>query len=438
MGREDKIISSSLILTLQVFSSLEVFDGSGDLTFNNRFVFVHTSPVFSDELLVFFLGDVQLLELVVLIGVQFLDFSRLGGSSPDPETADIVVSFITIDTVDGKSVLSEVFKSLEETVHEVVGQEEDLTFTFGLYVVDLPDGETVGIEVLEEEVAGFVLVFGIDEKGLEVEEVEVGGGEEVKGVLFLFLGGFFLGGFLLGGGGLLLGFFLLLFFLLGLGKVIDFDSLGGHEESTEFLGEGFLGHKVFVPSGDVGDELSVLFVEDQSETSIEGGGNADISNGDLVSGKVGVDLKDIIQLLQELSELAVSSLDFILGESSTDVLSASLVVSHDEFSVRPVEPLVNEGFFNEVSTIETLGLVKSGEESEDGVGFEDEFAFGGFEDGEFASGVLGQEFLGLELVISGVDDFSLDTSEVGGNDSLSGEEKIGGGVDFVHFFGYFR
>jgi hypothetical protein len=86
-------------------------------------------------------------------------------------------------------MLSEVVHSLEEAVHEVDSDVEDLTFTGVFLIVKEVDGVSLRVVYLEEFIySSTLLVWMVNVESLEVEEIELAGWEFVEGVSFLLFG----------------------------------------------------------------------------------------------------------------------------------------------------------------------------------------------------------------------------------------------------------
>ena len=89
----------------------------------------------------------------------------------------------------GEAVLAEVVEALEEPIAEVVCDVELLALALVLVVVEEPQREAVWIELLLKLFDTFsLLVLDVDEKSLEVEQVESSWRELIKRVGCLLLG----------------------------------------------------------------------------------------------------------------------------------------------------------------------------------------------------------------------------------------------------------
>lgn len=412
---------------------LEVLDVSAGEAFNLVNIFFPSGPVFFLDLSVFFaVLDVQLSELVPFTRRMVLNFEGDFSTSPDPAASDFEVGFITVDTDNTESVLSERFESLEETVHQVAGQETNFTFTFGLFVFHSPDGVTLVIELFPEGLEGFLLVGMVDEEGLVVEEVERRGGEGVEGVQSLFCLGFFFFFFLLFLLGLRSSLFLLGLrssSLLGFGLLFfrKGASVGGDggladDNSTEDFGELRFASNSLDVLDDGGELSSESFISSVSEDEEEVRDDLDISDGDLATdeglsflNETFQDSEDRVKLFSGLSERLFS------GSSPSDDLSLESEKSRFQESGGPVEVLVNLSFFPLVGTVDLSTLAQSSDVSEDSVGFVDG-TFGGFKDGDLSIGVLLLEFLkSFFRGSSGVEVFLLEVnlSVSGSNEDLA-------------------
>jgi hypothetical protein len=99
-------------------------------------------PVLLEQLSMFLVGLVDLVELVVLKAWVVLQFLRDVSAPPEPASSDLEIGLFSIDSVDGKRILPEVWVSpLKEPVHCVVGLDQHLTFVRVLFVKYLPIDE---------------------------------------------------------------------------------------------------------------------------------------------------------------------------------------------------------------------------------------------------------------------------------------------------------
>ena len=86
-----------------------------------------TTPEFSEKLVI--LGVVDGIHLSVLVVFELrmvVHLLRNFGTSEEPDTHDVVVTFNTDNSVSSESVLLEVVDSLHETIEEVVSLEKNL------------------------------------------------------------------------------------------------------------------------------------------------------------------------------------------------------------------------------------------------------------------------------------------------------------------------
>lgn len=140
-----------------------------------------------------------------------------------------------------------------------------MAFSFGFVVMDMPNGESFGIEIIREELDCFNLIFGVGDHSFEIKEIKGTGREEIKGIFgffgnnfnffyfffflfFSFFGGFFFRLFFL------FGFFFLFFF--GSGDLNLLGNLKGGFTKVSFSPYGnklSLGNNKVEPSHDVGE-----------------------------------------------------------------------------------------------------------------------------------------------------------------------------------------
>ena len=222
---------------------------------------VFGTPESADEILVLLDIQVELASLVIFeLGVVD-GFLRNASAAPEPDTLDFEVGLISDNQVSGEAVLAEVVEALEETIAQIVGDVELLTLALILVVVEEPEGETVGVELLLELFDTFtLLVLDIDEQGLEVEQIEGGGRKEIKRV-----------------GGLLLGliFIILIVFRFSGGSFLSWccgflllslddglDSLGSNLDVTGNSHELRKSGDAFEPGGELGHSLSESTVKE--------------------------------------------------------------------------------------------------------------------------------------------------------------------------------
>jgi len=144
------------------------------------FIGVLSTPESTDKVFILFDSQVQLASLVVL-ELRVVDgLLRNASAAPQPDTFDLEVGLVAEDQVPGEAVLAEVVEALQEPIAEVVCDVELLALALVLVVVEEPQGEAVGVELLLELLdARALLVLDVDEESLEVEEVEGCGRKEI-------------------------------------------------------------------------------------------------------------------------------------------------------------------------------------------------------------------------------------------------------------------
>lgn len=252
---------------------------------------VGVEPRLFDDFSVLLVGVIELCEGEVFVRIVFLPLLWDFSSSPEPGALDDQVSFITINSHDSESVLSEVVKISNETVLQVAGQITDFSFTFVELIVGFPDAPSFRVVSSPESLEGFLLVFGVNKVSLEIIENEAGFGESIKRIFFLlFLSKegvnffFFFVLFLL----LLLwllfldflfGLFFLGFFLLfrSVGEVWNKDFLAKPSLSEEIF-EVFILHQINKPLSQAWESRSGWFIENPREDISKLNCNNNISN----------------------------------------------------------------------------------------------------------------------------------------------------------------
>ena len=224
--------------------------------------------------------DVHLGGLVVLEGRMVNALLGDVLAAPHEDTLDLLLLLGAENAHSAERPLSEVLPALEVAVEHVLGHEELLALALVHLVVHVPAGPALLVVHLQELVhRRALLVRLVHEERLEVEEVELGGGEELKGGLGL-LGGTIIitTGFLLRGH----------LFRCGLG-LLDLDQLGGgvhwllaHFDLAEDAHE--LGHRVDLreKSGAVGHAFLETRIEQNEVGSGQAGGDPKISHRDLL------------------------------------------------------------------------------------------------------------------------------------------------------------
>ena len=162
---------------------------------------------------------VHISDLGELVGLVVGAVSDLKGhilTTEDEDAVDLVVVVLTEDTKGAEGVLAGGLEALEEAAEEVAGHV-DLLVLLVVLVLGEPDGVTLKVDVLPEELDG-VLLVAVGHGALPALKVELRGwqGVEWVGALLLLLEGLLLLLLLLLLGGLLL----LLLLLLGSGGLL--------------------------------------------------------------------------------------------------------------------------------------------------------------------------------------------------------------------------
>ena len=142
-----------------------------------------------DELSVSLVLDVEFssLEVVELVVLEHLSRDTLASEEPDSLNLEELAVGLLGDNGVGESVGSElILASLDEHVEEVLGLVIlNVVLVVIALVLDKVDGIAFGIVILPESLHTFggFLVSKVDEVRLELGEDELGGREEIKGVL---------------------------------------------------------------------------------------------------------------------------------------------------------------------------------------------------------------------------------------------------------------
>lgn len=303
--------------------------------------------------------------------IMFLDFLRDVNASPHPDTSNLEVSFLSIDTMGRESVFSEGIQFLEEERGAIARFEKDLALRGESLVLHEPEGVAVRVVLIPEVSEDTSLVGGVKELFFEFVEDHSGGGEEVEGVGSLLLGLLFI---IIG----LDGFFLLLlgFGLFGLFLLLDLDGLERDlAEESSAVGGGQLGGtgEVDEPSSEVGVQLlSLVLNKDQLEVESGVVEEGDIGDGHIGADQVGLALKVSIQSLEVTFNSDGGGIggDLVVLVEAVEGVDEGLVLGGDldsgEFG-----PGSDLSLLPSVGT-EHLGLAGLGQVLDDGVGLGDD------------------------------------------------------------------
>lgn len=352
MRRSNRRRADDLLVDLNVGGFLAGEGGTLELTFLIEEVL--------DEGLILGVGDIG---LAPSVGIAVL--AHLGGelrgalSTADQEAAsDLSLVILTEGDDNSERVLAGSLETLGETTSQVGGHEH-LGEILVEHVVSEPEGPSVGLEVLPEPrknlSADILGVVRVDT--LELLKVELGGGEEVEGVLRLRLRLFLIifltrsgGGSGSSGGGGSSG---------GRGGLGDKDhsllaeSEGGGIDSGDNVGLTGDGTE---PTEDVSEGLAELGAEDGAETDRERADKDDIGDGDGLSNEVSAGQQVVVQGGQQLGDVSLGGLSG---------LSVELEVAEDGVNPdtgggielgRPVDPGVNDGSLIRGSSVEDVSL----------------------------------------------------------------------------------
>ena len=130
-----------IIVFLNIFIILSdiICCRSAPESLNNRFILVLVHPVLLEKSSMFFVGFVDLIELMVLVTGMVLHFKRNVSSSPHPGASDFQIRFLSINTMNAKGPLSEMWVgTLKETLHSVVGLDEHLALIWVFLIQHFP------------------------------------------------------------------------------------------------------------------------------------------------------------------------------------------------------------------------------------------------------------------------------------------------------------
>jgi len=303
--------------------------------------------------------------------IVFLDFLRDLNASPHPDASNLVVSFLSIDTMGRESVFSEGVQFLEEERGAIASFEKDLALRGEFLVLHEPEGVAVRVVLIPEVSEDTNLVGGVKELFFEFVEDHSGGGEEVEGVGSLLLGLLLI---IVGLGG-----FLLLFLglsLLGLFLLLNLDGLERDlaEESSAVGGDDLGGTgEVEEPSSEVGVQfLSLVFNKDQLEVESGVVEESDIGDGHIGADQVGLALKVSVQSLEVTfnSDGGGVGVDLVVLVEAVKGVDEGLVLGGD-LNTGELGPGSDLSLLPSVGT-EHLGLAGLSQVLDDGVGLGDD------------------------------------------------------------------
>lgn len=250
-------------------------------------------PHVFDVLAVLLLGGVELDEVVGLPVGSDVEGRRSLLAADEEDTADDAGVVGTVDALGTEEVLAGSLETGVEATNQVVGHEGELELIV-ILVVDLPEGELLGVVVLPEpgESNGAGILVGV--LALPLVKIEVGLAKGLKGVLRLRL----LLSWLLGSRGSGLGLLLLLGSVLD-GLLGELGLVDGFEVSLVDDG--------VVPPGGGGVGVAPLLVQDGSEGTGQESSGEEISQGDALADEEGVGgevrLKDSQVLQGDLGDI---------------------------------------------------------------------------------------------------------------------------------------
>jgi len=323
-------------------------------------------------------------------------------STDEEDALDLKIGNLVQHAELAEGVLPEVVHSLKETFKKVLELIVDGTFLAELLVMQEPESVAFKIDLLHElGPALAALVWSIDVVGLEVEEIEAGGGQGIKWVdilLWLVSSGLILLGF---SGLSLSGLFRLLFNL-----DLRLDTLLGDLDSTVDRNKLGKGGDSLKPGSCLGGRLLEAKVEDGLVADAEEAGEEDVCNGDAVAYEP-VSSKAVVHchhagldLLGGVVEGGLSDLGVAKDRHDCGVSGLECA------SLRPHEPFIDLGTLDLVAA--EKGGVAVSEELGDHGGLRD-LALWGLKD---RRGEREQKFWVRGLVLPGL------LCLVGGNDEL--------------------
>lgn len=253
-------------------------------------------------LLLLILGRLDLLELVGWVISSIVDLVRDLLATDDEVTRDGVVVVGTGDEHGTESILASTLKTGEETTNQVVGHEDKSQLVV-VTVVNAPDGPTLLIKVLPEPLHGNIGIV-VAVHTLPFIKNEAALGKKIQSRLGL---GSRLRSFLSRSGSSLLGL-LLLFLLLLLGRSVLQSSLAKSDFTKSFLELGLVD-----AGGEVTVDVLVLgaesLVKDELVTQDEGSDNSNIGKSDVLTNKVGLGQKNLVQSIHSTLDLFDTSID---------------------------------------------------------------------------------------------------------------------------------
>lgn len=304
-----------------------------------NFISINSTEELSDEFVVSWdvswvhSSGLVVLNLWMLLGESIW---QLSWTSAKPDSLNLKVWLFSEDAVSGEGVFGGVLSSVQEAGYEVVSNMEDLSFLAVLLIVEEPESPTIPVEHLVPLInSGSLLVCVVDVEGLEIVDVESGWWEALDVILclhdFLLLSLWLLGS-------------LLLWSLWCFNEVGWLEWLGGQLDAT--LNGDVLWESVDAsnPWFDVLHGLSETGVKDGLESTLECGGEDDISKSNAVSDEPFLSfegsVKGLKMSLQVFGLLVViSSLDSWASENT----SADNLPGWSNGGLSPCEPLVDLG-----------------------------------------------------------------------------------------------
>lgn len=322
-----------------------------------------TTEELSDELIVSLvvswvkLFGFIVLELRMLLGKTIWDLL----SSEEPETFDLELWLLTEDSLSGEGIFGSVFGSVQETVHQVVGNVFLVSLTFIDVVMEMPERPAIPIEHFVPGINTFSLhVLMVDEEGLEVIKVERSWWEGLDVVLLLLLN------FLWGSSWLwCLGLLLWLFLLNN--EVETLHWFGAHLNVTADLLDGWESVASLGPSGNILHDwgFSLSGINDGLESEFKGKREDDIGHSNVITDEPFLSLKSRVDDSEVVLQVSVGGLEVgLLDGASSENTVVDGLAGFDEVAVSERNPLVNLGSLGGV--LAQMGVLKRAEIFADG------------------------------------------------------------------------
>jgi len=282
------------------------------------------------------------LKLCVFLGKTIWDLL----SSEEPDTLDLELWFLTEDSLSSEGIFGSVFSSVQETVHQVVGNVFLVSLTFIDVVMEMPERPAIPIEHFVPGINTFSAhILMVDEEGLEVIEVERSWWKRLDVVLLLLLNNLLLNW---------LWCFLLLCWLFLLNNEVEaLHWFGAHLNVTADLLDGWESVASLGPGGNILHDwsFSLSGINDGLESEFEGKRKDDIGDGNVITNEPFLSLESGVDDSEVVLQVRVGSLEVGLfdGAGSENTIVDDLA-GLDEVAVSERNPLVDLGSLGGVLT----------------------------------------------------------------------------------------